>query len=122
MTISIIDDNETNLYILGECLLSKYSQNYILKYSSAIDYLNDEFKQVDSIVITDIMMPKINGFELCKIIKDKNPEIRVIGITAMTNDEFIEEKRVESNMEIVFFKPYSMSMLLEYLEKPFSEK
>lgn len=119
MTISIIDDNETNLYVLGESLLSKYPD--ILRYSSAIDYLNSETNQIDSIVITDIMMPKINGFELCKIIKDKHPNTRVLGITAMTNDESIEQKRMESNMEIVFFKPYSMTMLMEYLQKS-SEK
>lgn len=38
------------------------------------------------LVILDIMMPKLNGYEVCKILKEKAPELPIIMLTAKSQE------------------------------------
>jgi DNA-binding response OmpR family regulator len=62
-------------------------------------------------VITDIMMPVMDGFELAKEIRLKNPEIPIIFLTAKT----MEEDRIKGfkiGADDYILKPFSMDELL----------
>jgi len=65
-------------------------------------------KHNPSIIITDIKMPKINGLELIKKIRQKNKEIPIIVTSAYTDQDFLLESIKLS--------------LIEYVIKPIKEK
>ena len=87
--ILIVDDNPKNLQILGNYLQEEgYLVEFALNGASALDWIKQsEF----DLILLDIMMPEMDGFEVCKIIKS-NPvyqKIPVIFLTAKIDTESI---------------------------------
>ncbi len=88
-TILIVDDTQTNIDVLIE-LLSDYDLVVATDGISALSILEDE--SVD-LILLDIMMPIIDGFETCQKIKEnkKTKDIPIIFLTAKTDDESIQK-------------------------------
>jgi PAS domain S-box-containing protein len=78
-------------------------------------------KHKPSLVITDIVMPEMNGFELCEKIKSNKEDIPVILLTSLTDpDEVIEGLSCGADSFIT--KPYNKEHLISNIEKILSEK
>lgn len=89
MTILIIEDNTRVSALLKRGLESQDYKIYISE--DAEDALVMIERIAIDLVITDIMLPQMNGIELSKIIKQKNPDLPIIMLTALgTIDEKIE--------------------------------
>lgn len=89
MKVLIIEDNARVSALLKRGLESQGYQIYISE--DAEDALVMVDKITFELVITDIMLPNMNGIELSKLIKKKNPELPIIMLTALgTIDEKIE--------------------------------
>ena len=87
-TILIVDDTELNIEILMELLDDQYDMLGATSGEDALDMLLDE--KVD-LILLDIMMPNMDGYEVCKRLK-ANPEtadIPVIFITAKIDEDSI---------------------------------
>jgi CheY-like chemotaxis protein len=87
--ILIVDDNPKNLQILGNYLRNEgFKIEFALDGKSALDWIGrTEF----DLILLDIMMPGMDGFEVCKILKsdpDKQ-KIPVIFLTAKVDTESI---------------------------------
>jgi len=106
-TILIVDDTETNIDILLELLGEQYDILVSLDGESALEILQEE--KVD-LILLDIMMPEMDGFEVCKILKSqpKTKNIPVVFITAKTDEDSIE-------------KAYEVGGL-DYISKPFKPR
>lgn len=68
-----------------------------------------------SIVISDIKMPKLNGFELLKVIKSKYPEIGVIMMTAYGDTFTVKDALLLGADEYITkpFKSFEISLVVE---------
>lgn len=86
--ILVVDDREDNLFSI-EAILEQ--DNYIIvKANSGKNALKVLLKEHDfSLILMDVQMPEMNGFETATIIyeRDKLKEIPIIFITAYSNDE-----------------------------------
>jgi CheY-like chemotaxis protein len=87
-SILIVDDEPNNITVLTELLKEKYSLQACLSGVKALDICSRE--ELPDLILLDIMMPKMNGLEVCKALKS-NPlteHIPVIFISALsqTND------------------------------------
>ncbi len=79
--IFIIDDNPANLKVLSQLLeISGYKVLIAMDGTSGIQRIN---KALPDIILLDIMMPGIDGFETCRQIKE-SPTTRDIPIIFMT--------------------------------------
>jgi signal transduction histidine kinase len=89
MTILAVDDTEANIDMLL-AILKKYNVIPAASVENAMAILEKE--KVD-LVLLDIIMPGIDGFEMCHQIKNspKTADIPVIFITAKGDEESIEE-------------------------------
>ncbi len=92
-TVLCIDDNQNNLFSLNALLstVKNISSIEVLGAREALDVL---LKQNIDLILCDVQMPDINGFELAKIIKSnkKTKDIPIIFVTAVfKSDEFIEQ-------------------------------
>lgn len=92
-----------------------------------VETLNDSTKAIEKIkeimpdlVLLDIMMPKITGFDLCAEIKqdDTLKHIKVVFLTAKDMD-FARQKAEELNANGFIAKPFSPKELLTYINNLF---
>jgi len=108
-TILVVDDTKTNIEILLELLSNKYDIIVALNGETALEIIEEE--KID-LVLLDIMMPNMDGYEVCKVLKN-NPKynaknIPIIFITALTDEDGIE-------------KAYEVGGS-DYVTKPFKQK
>ncbi|MEA3499234.1 MAG: hybrid sensor histidine kinase/response regulator [Campylobacterota bacterium] len=94
INILIVDDVKANLISL-EALLETISENYnIIKANSGIEALEITLSQVIDLIILDIQMPYMDGFEVAQLLKSnkKTADIPVIFLTAaFKSDEWIHK-------------------------------
>ncbi len=89
VNILVVDDNQENLKVVSNYLKEKgYKIALALNGVSALKILEDN--KID-LILLDIMMPDMDGFEVCKKLKEipKNKEIPVIFLTAKNDTEDI---------------------------------
>lgn len=105
-TILLVDDTEANIDILLGLLGNSYDMLVALDGQTAIEIAEEE--EVD-LILLDIMMPDISGYDVCKILKNnrKTREIPIIFITAKTDEESIETAYEIGGLDYVTkpFKP-----------------
>jgi len=89
-TILIVDDTETNIDILLELLSDEYDVLVALDAKGALTIVQEE--KVD-LILLDIMMPEMDGYEVCKILKNQTDtkNIPIIFITAKVDEDSIEK-------------------------------
>lgn len=67
------------------------------------------------VIISDIMMPRMNGYELLKLIRSQYPELAVLMLTAKTDrDDIIHA--YELGCDDYVTKPFSMDILICKIE------
>ncbi len=109
--ILIVDDVETNLQLLGNILQDHhYDVSFASNGFDAISILDTE---LPDLILLDVMMPEMDGFEVCRRIKNnKNTkEIPVIFLTAKAETEEIL-KGFELGAVDYITKPFNSSELL----------
>ena len=88
-----IDDNQNNLFTLN-ALLSTISNVNPLEALGAKEALDILLKQNIDLILCDIQMPDINGFELARMLKSnkRTKNIPIIFVTAVfKSEEFVQE-------------------------------
>lgn len=80
--ILLVDDTKTNIDILVQALKDDYKLGVAMDGTKAIEYARNN--RLD-LILLDIVMPDMDGFEVCKRLKDDQitKEIPIIFITAM---------------------------------------
>jgi len=108
-TVFVVDDKEINLSIAREVLKEQY--RVIIMESAEKMFLHLE-KETPDLILLDIEMPKMNGFEALERIKNNSTysEIPVIFLTG-ERDETIEVKGFELGVIDFITKPFSAPVL-----------
>jgi len=109
LNILIIDDTKTNIDLLLEFLVD-YNIFVATNGTTGLEILNEN--KID-LILLDIMMPEMDGYEVCKIIRNtpKISEIPIIFLTAKTQEEDIE-KAYEVGGNDYITKPFKRKELL----------
>jgi diguanylate cyclase (GGDEF)-like protein len=90
-SILIVEDSRTQSALLQLMISSHgYSSDVVENGIQAIKYLENKDNKVD-IIISDVNMPEMNGYELSRIIKEKYPDIFLIMLTADKNIEALKK-------------------------------
>ena len=74
------------------------------------------------LILLDIMMPKVNGWEVCKTLKenDLTKNIPIIMVSAKTQvDDFI--KGMDAGATFYIMKPFSPAQLSDAIQKALSQ-
>ncbi|NPV86885.1 MAG: PleD family two-component system response regulator [Anaerolineae bacterium] len=102
-TILIIDDTPANIEVLAEVLGLEYE---ILFATSGAEGLHIASEQLPDLILLDIMMPEMDGYEVCYRLKQEplTQNIPVIFVTAL-NEEVNEAKGLEAGAIDYITKP-----------------
>ncbi len=108
-TILLVEDNLDLLDFVAKDLLPHYP---VLKATTAEEALQILESQNIQLVISDVMMPGMDGFELCRIIKN-NLELSHIPIILLTsrNNLTSEMSGLEAGADAYIAKPFSVDYL-----------
>lgn len=69
-------------------------------------------KDPPALLILDLMMPKINGFDACRMIRfdDKLSKLPIIILSALNTEEE-RNRAIEAGADAVFVKPFDLNLL-----------
>ena len=114
--VLLVEDNVEFINFLSECLSKKYCVLKAEDGEQALQILK-ETDDVD-IIISDVMMPKIDGITLCNMVKTtlKWSHIPVILLTARTAEEH-KLAGLENGADDYITKPFNMNMLMLRIQK-----
>jgi DNA-binding response OmpR family regulator len=111
--IMVVDNDDDILLAIKNGLEEKGFKIHTFKtVESALDAFENHPRDYYDLVLTDIYMPNMNGFALYLCLKEKNPSLKIVFMTAF--DIAIEEfKAVVPSVELndVIKKPFSISDL-----------
>jgi len=119
-TILIVDD-EPNIVVPLQFLMEKNGYQALVAQSGE-EALEAVSKYSPDLVLLDIMLPGIDGFEVCEIVK-LNPEwkhIKIIFLTAKGRDVDIAKGMVLGADEYIA-KPFSNKQIVESVKKLLEE-
>lgn len=116
--ILVVDDEDALRTVLSSELEGEgYEVETAADGDEAIDIVQ---KKQFNLVLLDIKMPKVDGFEVLKFIKEKYPHVKVIMLTGFADlKNAIESKKLGA--EDFVSKPYDLVDLLTTIERVLSE-
>ena len=119
-TLLIIDDNSELRSYLNNELDTNY--NILLAENGKIGFELAN-KHIPDIIITDVMMPVMDGIELCKMIKNdlRTSHIPIMMITAK-GMEVDKIKGIDSGADVYLQKPFNMNVLKSHLKQLISTR
>ena len=109
LRIILVEDNPDIRFYLKDNLKSEYQ---IFEASNGLEAWNLTLKEMPDLIVSDIMMPVMDGLELCRKIKTDNrtSHVPVILLTAKTTDQQKYEG-LETGADDYITKPFNFEIL-----------
>ncbi len=114
-SIWLVDDDA---FIRQLCfsIFQKHQLQNARVFTSAAALLAEPITKNTPIIFADIRMPDMSGFELCKIIKQRNAEIKMIAITAQAMP-YEQDEILRKGFDAVLTKPFLEKDLLNIINR-----
>jgi two-component system, sensor histidine kinase and response regulator len=112
INILIVEDSPTQAMQLEHFLQKQNYQVFVANNGiEALDYIQNNHKP--NLILSDINMPEMDGYELCRIIKndDRLKDIPIILLTTLS-DPYNIIKGLESGADNFIIKPYDEESLI----------
>jgi putative two-component system response regulator len=111
-TIFVVDDNDTNLAAAKEALKDHYK---VITLPSAIKMFAIMEKLTPDLILLDIEMPEMDGFEALKRLKKNHADIPVIFLTSLLDAE-VEVKGFQLGVVDFVTKPFTAPVLVNRIK------
>lgn len=112
----LIVDDEPNILLSLEFLMKKKGYEVFIARDGreALEILTEKLPDV---ILLDIMMPEVDGYEVCQHVKNGagTKHIKVIFLSAKTKEEDIR-KGYDMGADLYITKPFSTRNLLQQVE------
>jgi len=120
-TLLIIEDNEQNMYMLS--FLLEQSNYNVLKAFNGIDGLKLAHENSPEIILIDIQLPDMDGYEICNKLRHNGlpKKTTIIAVTsyAMGGDK---EKAIEAGADGYLEKPINPETFVKQMESIINAK
>jgi DNA-binding NtrC family response regulator len=115
--VSVVDDDVYIAQLFHEALSENINGISVFSFTDPIMAFQHftENKENYALVISDLRMPGLNGLELLKKVKDSNPKVRTILMSAYNfeEEELYQSYMVEAVINSTIEKPVTMNRLFE---------
>ncbi len=118
--VAIIDDNISFVDVLGRFLAMKNFE--VISAFDGTEGIKTVSRVMPDIILLDIMMPGLSGYEVCEKLKkvDKTKNIPIIFLTVCSRPEDIK-KGYELGAAFYITKPFNYTELIEGINKVLKE-
>jgi len=92
-TIVIVDDHELVAEALAEAInkMSDFEVLYTCRHGAALQAAFAEKKNFPHLILLDIQLPVMDGYETCLWLKNYHSSIKILAITSLTNEESLKK-------------------------------
>lgn len=111
--ILVAEDEDSNFELVRIVLSKRYRLLRAVNGIEAVTFCEEEHPDL---VLMDIRMPDMNGLDATRIIKEVNPDIPVVALSAYAFDENIREAMAAGCDEFMA-KPFRVEDLMDMVEK-----
>ena len=116
LNILIVDDDPYSLILLKEYLNSLNAEIYTATNGKkAVEICKN---QMIDLILTDILMPGMNGIDTIKSIRKNNKDVKIIVQTGFASKEKTDEI-ISTGADAFILKPYSKNELLYVISEIF---
>lgn len=118
----LIVDDEPNIVLALEFLMQKEGYEVRIAEDGEIA-LKEMLSFKPDLVILDVMMPKVDGFEVCQRIRTEqsNSEVIILMLTAKGREVEIE-KGLQMGADLYVTKPFSTRELVQKVKETLTQK
>ena len=117
--ILIVEDEPHIREMLAEMLEGQgFVVNVAENGEEALKWLKDHNYEVD-LVITDVVMPKMDGVELYRLVQKEAPHVKILFISGYAH-HVLEKYGFEEGHFHILKKPFTFKQLLDEIDKAFS--
>jgi CheY-like chemotaxis protein len=111
--ILLVDDSSTTL-LMEEMLFKKYTKYEILTARDGAEAVQKALTEKPNLILMDVVMPKMDGFEACRTMRKKD-QLRDVPIILVTSrgEPYNVETGFESGCNDYLTKPINGRELLE---------
>ena len=112
----LIADDESNILMLLEVMLNEIDAEIITAENGEMA-IQKAYEYKPQLIISDVVMPKKNGFEVCRAVRN-NPDIEDIPIILLSalGDEYNKVTGFEEGADDYVVKPFNVEELKEKAE------
>jgi len=116
MTILVVDDNQKTLRYLKRAL-AKYGYTVVIS-DNAKDALSILSQTAIDLILADINMPEMDGFEFCRIVREQKDEgyLPIIFLTARTSVDDVATGLI-AGADDYLIKPIRLKKLVEKIQE-----
>lgn len=114
-TILIVEDENSNYKYLEALLRNKVK---LLWTNNGIDAVQMSNELPIDLILMDIKLPKMDGFEATRLIKKNKPDVPIIAVTAYAMD-VDRRQSIEAGCDNYISKPFKMEELFSLINKYF---
>ena len=114
----LIDDRPDNLTSITALIKAILPNTEIFGSQNGPEGISIAQKEQPDVILLDIFMPEMNGFEVCKILKEKDStrHIPIIMLTAHKSDKKNKEKGLELGADAFLYKPLDETELISQIK------
>jgi two-component system, chemotaxis family, response regulator PixH len=114
-TILVVEDSPSELELMSHYL--KESGYNVIKATGAKEALEKALLEKPDVIVTDVVMPGMSGFELCRYLKkDPNTQKVPIVICSSKNQEIDRLWAMRQGADAYVTKPYTREQLLRAIK------
>ncbi len=115
--ICIVDDEEDLIENLSIDMKELRPDWVVKTFQSGLDALKEIMQGQVSLVVTDIAMPDMDGYELFGRIKDYDERLPVIMMTGFGYDpNHVLVRSKQDGLQDILYKPFETNKLVELIE------
>lgn len=116
--ILLVDDNQNNLYVLREVIRLHFPETEILEACSGIEALTIVNTELVDIILMDIKMPEMDGFETAGLIhgRSKTSQIPIIFLSAYDQNSLALKLNSSEKKIHYLLKPIDETQLIDMLK------
>jgi len=117
ITVLIVDDNDKNIFTL-DTLIKEYLDVHILKANSGVAALRITIQEPVDLILLDVQMPEMDGFETAKIIRSRRrtQHIPIVFLTAAYKANEFQQKGFAIGAADYLTKPINTSQLISRIK------
>ena len=116
-TILVAEDEDSNYELVKIVLQKRYR---LLRAHNGIEAVTIFEEEKPDLILMDIRMPEMNGLDATRIIKEVNPSIPVVALSAYAFEENIREAKMAGCDEFMA-KPFKVENLIDMVKKHLDE-